>query len=453
MTDNEGVGLPDPSEGASRVSLAVFDNGWWGRACQALSESVELLPIARGADGNAHGADVAARTANGNAIQARSTLPDVAFWLDNAGAGLAFTAGDQGPEDLHLLHESVGVTLVSHFIDPLVTTFQGMPWEETFRCLQSRSWTKAVWDRAQAHELDRFLVPNVVHLPMAAVDRAYCTDPLEPSNPETAVSFVGGQNTSFFKEGFQTPTHSLLAGTLAQAVRSDLPDMTFYDIYHELYGLGEPVVQEDDLPVRTSKAHAYFDAKLFYNAFLCIRNRDRFIVFLKRKMGDRFRLIGRGWDEAYGLTCEPALPSTSEYFNHFRQTAINLNFVNGNSETGLNMRHFEITAAGGFMLCPYQAEIDECFDVGKECDVFRSEAELLEKIEYYLSCPSRRADIALAGQQRTLSQHLYSHRLRDVQKYVSGSVGAASELGCPKPRSLAAQPGVIKEKSVLQANR
>ena len=43
--------------------------------------------------------------------------------------------------------------------------------------------------------------------------------------------------------------------------------------------------------------------------------------------------------------------------------------------------------------------------------VFTDERDLLEKIRYYLHHPRERIEIALAGQRRTLSEHLYSHRI------------------------------------------
>ena len=135
------------------------------------------------------------------------------------------------------------------------------------------------------------------------------------------------------------------------------------------------------------------------------------MVSPKQTVGDVFDLIRNRWDAAYGLTAKPPLPTSEAYFNHFREVAINLNLVNGNAETGLNMRHFEITAAGGFMLCYDQLELQECFEVGKECAVFTSEKDLLDKIDYYLSHPDELVAVARAGQRRTLSQHLYSHRL------------------------------------------
>ena len=74
------------------------------------------------------------------------------------------------------------------------------------------------------------------------------------------------------------------------------------------------------------------------------------------------------------------------------------------------MRHFEITACGGFMLTYPTPELPSFFEIGKECEVFYSEADLLEKIAFYLAHPEKRHEIAAAGQRRTLSEHLYSHR-------------------------------------------
>jgi hypothetical protein len=228
------------------------------------------------------------------------------------------------------------------------------------------------------------------------------------------------------------PTSDQVAGTLAHAVRSGLPHVSFYEAYHDLYGLGAPITPDDPPDVRANKSSAYFNAKLFFNAALCLHNRDRFVIFLKRKLGDRFQLVGARWDTAYGLQTAPRIDPPEAYFRHFREAAINLNFVNGNAETGLNMRHFEVTAAGGFMLCYCQPEIDEHYEVGKECAVFRDEVDLLEKIEYYLGHPDERAEIALAGQRRTLSTHLYSHRLQSLlQQDLRGALPApCASMSC-----------------------
>jgi len=394
------------------MRIGLLQHGWWTAACEALGKPVVALPAARHANGNAYAADLAARTANAAEILRIAERQPLDLLLDNGGTGLGFAAAGEGDGSFDLLHERLKVPLCSHFVDPITTALQGLEWPVVWQSLQSAGWIKFVWDRAQAAELQRFGVPQVVHLPMAAPDRAYDTEPLDASRFDTAVSFVGGQNTTFFASGVQVPSARLLPGVLLHAIQCDLRNVSSYEAYHDLYGIGHPIEAGDDIETRIRKSAAYFNLKEFYNAGLCIRQRDRFVLFLKRKLGEGFRLIGNRWDEAYGLACEPQFPATDEYFDHFRRTAINLNFVNGNSETGLNMRHFEITAAGGFMLCYDQPELVDYFAVGKECAVFQSEADLLEKIRYYLDRPHERQVIALAGQERTLSQHLYSHRLR-----------------------------------------
>lgn len=396
------------------MKIGVLRSTWWEGACAAAGHEVVELPLTVGADGNPHAADLDQRTELGGQLLARlqETQPDLL--LDNGGAGLAFVGDESDGDGLQLAHEQVGATLWSHFIDPLVTTFQGLPWPVVWQSLQSRLWFKAVWDQAQAAELVAFGVPNVIHLPMAACDREYCTAPLDPGRIRPVVSFVGAQNTSFFAPDHMLPAKILLAGALGHAVRGDLPRVTFHELYHDFYHLGTPVQPDDELETQFTKTQTYFEAKLFFNAALCIRNRDRFVIFLKQKLGDAFELIGARWDTTYGLKTEPRLPTNDDYLNHLRHSAINLNLVNGNAETGLNMRHFEITAAGGFMLCYQQPEIEEHFEIGTECAVFTSERDLLDKIRYYLSHPAERCAIAQAGQQRTLREHLYSHRLQSI---------------------------------------
>ncbi|MCH9035332.1 MAG: glycosyltransferase [Planctomycetes bacterium] len=400
------------------MKIGVFAHGWWKPACEALGHEIVDLPSPQHPSGNVHAADLAGRIANGAQIAAKLAEQRVDLMLDNSGCGLGFV-NDRGGDRLKPVHEATDNFLFSHFIDPIVTVFQGLGWSEIWQCLQSRSWVKCVWDRAQAIELHNFGVPNVVHLPMAAVNRRYNTEPIDPTSQKPIVSFVGGQNTKYFSANAAVPSGNLLAGTLAQAAQADKPDVSFYDVYHELYGLGEPIQPDDDQPTQIKKTLAYFTSKLFFNATRCIHQRDRFVIFLRRTLGDQFFLAGRGWRETYGLSAAESFGTSDEYLNHFRESAINLNFVNGNAETGLNMRHFEITAAGGFMLCYPQPELANHFVIGKECAIFRDEIELVEKIRYYLSHPDERAAVARAGQIRTLSSHLYSHRLKALLDNVS----------------------------------
>ncbi len=394
------------------MRIGVFQQGWWTEACKPRGHDVVALPVATHPSGNAYASDMGSRLAVSQKNFALIRNQEIDFLLDNSGTGLGFLPGQDGsPADVTMMHESAGLVLCSHFIDPLITAFQGIGWQTAWQCLQSSQWVKAIWDRAQAYELQRFGVPNVLHLPMAAPLRDYDTTPIAPDKQRRVVSFVGGQNSNFFTSNQAVGTASLLPGVLANATHADMPNAAFWDLYHEVFGLANPIMESDDANTRLQKTTNYFNAKLFYNASLCMRNRDRFVIFLVRKLGENFHLHGNGWDTAYGIPARQQLPSGDAYFQHFRDTAININLVNGNAEGGLNMRHFEITAAGGFMLCYQQPELAECFEIGKECVAFTSETDLIEKIDYYLQHPQERAEIAAAGQRRTLANHLYSHRL------------------------------------------
>lgn len=418
------------------MKIAIVGDGWWRAACEAAGESATTLAPAVDPPANPYSADARARSAVGQHWRESVNAEGSEAILDNGGAGLAFVRQGGDASSVSLVHELAHVPLMSHWIDPLVTVFQNLPWPALWHCLQSDTWFKFVFDKPQTMELEAFGVPQVHHMPMAAPDRDYDRTPLTPEAARHAVSFVGGQNTSYFTPQNRSPASSLLAGTFAQAARADMPDVCFYDIFFDLFGFGDPPSRDEPLETRMRKAQEYYQHKLFYNASLCIKQRERFVVFLKRKLGDTFALYGERWDRTYGLPCQPPMPSYDDYLNHFRTTAINLNFVNGNSDSGLNMRHFEITAAGGFLLCYHQPEIEDLFAVGRECDTFHNEQELLEKIRFYLEQPQRRIDIAAAGQRRTLSQHLYSHRLRsmlDIVRTQTARTTAERTAASPSP--------------------
>lgn len=440
-----------------QTPFGLFDCSWWRQAARALGVAPPLAPAASTQPGQPYLADVRSRLIHGEGLReyfASEAAP--AWWLDNGGTGLAFASGDRGPADLRLLHEEGGRPLVSHFIDPIPTVFQALPWELVWPVLQSRTWIKLVWDRAHAAELRRFGVPKVWHLPMAAPDREYPTEPLDFKTQDKEVSFVGGQNSNLLRSTTPTPTEKLLPGALAACVARDMPNVTFQDIYYDLYRLETVDIPELPLEEQTAATARYFEAKLFYQAFLCLRNRDRHILYLANRLRDRFCIHGSGWKESYGVDAHPPL-SDAEYFSHFRRSAINLALFSGNAESGINMRCFEIAAAGGFLLAVDQPELRECFTVGEECDVFSDEEDLLEKVSHYLAHPEERIRIALAGQRRALSEHLYSHRLRTIMRLVEQGMegradqrddsdaipdnsarGARSRDSVPTPRSAAA---------------
>ncbi|KPA19307.1 Macrocin-O-methyltransferase [Candidatus Magnetomorum sp. HK-1] len=90
---------------------------------------------------------------------------------------------------------------------------------------------------------------------------------------------------------------------------------------------------------------------------------------------------------------------------------------------GGNMRLFETTGVGSFLLTQYQDKVAKYFEPGKEVETFRSPEEMIEKIEYYLKYPQKREDIAYRGQQKCLSEFSIKNRAIDfdniIRKYMS----------------------------------
>jgi ABC-type polysaccharide/polyol phosphate transport system ATPase subunit/predicted SAM-dependent methyltransferase len=75
-----------------------------------------------------------------------------------------------------------------------------------------------------------------------------------------------------------------------------------------------------------------------------------------------------------------------------------------------NMRLFETTGVGSFLLTEYHENIREYFEPGIEIETFRDENDLIEKIYYYLAHPVEREAIAKRGQERCLREYSIQKR-------------------------------------------
>ena len=87
-----------------------------------------------------------------------------------------------------------------------------------------------------------------------------------------------------------------------------------------------------------------------------------------------------------------------------------------------NMRLFEATGMGTLLITDWKENLHEMFEPGGEVVAYQNPEECAELIEYYLKHDGERETIACAGQERTLREHTYYHRMQEmvdiVQKYV-----------------------------------
>jgi spore maturation protein CgeB len=83
-----------------------------------------------------------------------------------------------------------------------------------------------------------------------------------------------------------------------------------------------------------------------------------------------------------------------------------------------NMRLYETTGVGTLLLTDWKQNLSEMFEPEAEVAVFRTTAECIETIGYYLKDEAKRDRVARAGQARTLRDHTYRQRMAQLVELV-----------------------------------
>lgn len=89
----------------------------------------------------------------------------------------------------------------------------------------------------------------------------------------------------------------------------------------------------------------------------------------------------------------------------------------------INMRCFEATATGAFLLTEWVPTLKECFEDGKHLITFRTIEDAIAKAHYYLAHEDEREEIAKAGMEHTLAHHTYQHRVSEMLKIAGNGNG------------------------------
>ncbi len=395
------------------------------RSAREAGYDVYLLPALPSLDFNRSIQD---RSSDGPIVRDFLESNDIELVIDFNTGALTFVPSMNDAAKTAITTSDLGIPYAAFYLDPITSTMANVHWADHWHVLENPTWVKCIPDRAHAEELRRLGVPQVVDMPMGASNDDFDTSP--PSAPDAgpAVAFMGHPASSWFRSNQPILPARLFAGLTAAATHADMPDVPFHKMYYDLHEFASPPVADDDRGARATKALSYFNEKFLFNAYLAVKQRDRFARFLKLKLGDAFELVGDHWQTNYGLSHTPRIWDMKLLHDRMRHVPISLNLTKGNFESGLNIRHFEITAYGGFMLTYAMPETNELFVPGEECDVFTSEEDLLQKISFYLQNPARRREIAAAGQRRTLREHLYSHRIERLVAILRQS-GLLARLG------------------------
>jgi hypothetical protein len=116
--------------------------------------------------------------------------------------------------------------------------------------------------------------------------------------------------------------------------------------------------------------------------------------------------IKRGYrGEAWGL----------EMYSLLRDARVALNRHIAEAEDyANNMRLYEATGVGSLLLTDSKRNLGELFESGQEVVTYDDADDLVEKARHYLKHEHERAAIAAAGQARTLRDHTYEVRMREL---------------------------------------
>ena len=80
----------------------------------------------------------------------------------------------------------------------------------------------------------------------------------------------------------------------------------------------------------------------------------------------------------------------------------------------IKARPFEIAACGGFCISGWADDIETYYQPGKEMVFYKDIPELIEKIRFYLAHPAEREAIAKAGYERTIKEHTFEQRFKEI---------------------------------------
>ena len=121
----------------------------------------------------------------------------------------------------------------------------------------------------------------------------------------------------------------------------------------------------------------------------------------------------------------------NEFIPLVKGAAINLGFTHFQGTPGtpeerrqVRLREFEIPLAGGFYLTQDCPELHDLFSIDKHIVTWDNVSDLQEKISYYRNNPTKREEIAQAGQEHSLKHHTWVNRFRELLQ----------ELKIPEPQ-------------------
>jgi spore maturation protein CgeB len=118
----------------------------------------------------------------------------------------------------------------------------------------------------------------------------------------------------------------------------------------------------------------------------------------------------------------------SAYVPLYQRSKIGFNVHNRGDYTVGGYRLFDLPANGVMQISDGGTYLSAFFDVGKEIVGYRDADDLVTKIDFFLTHPDQRVEIAVEGYRRAMRDHLFSNRMRQLGDLIgSGMAVKASQ--------------------------
>jgi len=109
-----------------------------------------------------------------------------------------------------------------------------------------------------------------------------------------------------------------------------------------------------------------------------------------------------------------------DMYSILKRSKITLNHhINISRDYANNMRLYEATGMGTFLITDWKKNLSDIFEPDKEVITYKTQEECVEKIRYYLENDKEREAIARAGQERTLKEHTYYNRMQELVEVIN----------------------------------
>ncbi len=155
-------------------------------------------------------------------------------------------------------------------------------------------------------------------------------------------------------------------------------------------------------------------------------NREQFFSSL---LDYDFKIWGDNWNQNVPLwkhvQRNGSRITTEESVKIFNSSKVNINLHSSVCHKGINPdgdftnpRTFEIASCGAFQLVDYRSSLNKHFSLDSEVVCYRDLAELRSQIDFFLSHPEERLNIAQNARNRILKDHTYEKRMQEMIAFI-----------------------------------